>query len=52
MTHTTVRTPSSRIRLINPGASGNWCGLNSQVLYCVSQGESITIASSAMRLSR
>ena len=46
VTQTTVRTPSSRIPLTSPGASGNWWGLKRQVLYCVSQGESITIASS------
>ena len=46
MTHTTVRTPSARMRVTSPGASGNWWGLNSQVLYCVSHGESMTIASS------
>ena len=52
MTQTTVRTPSARIRAIIPGASGNWWGLNSQVLYCVSHGESITIASSGDRVPR
>ena len=49
MAHTTVRTPARRIVAIIPGASGNWWGLNSQVLYCVAQGESITIASSGIR---
>ena len=50
--HSTVRTPSSRNCRTIPGASGNWWGLNSQVLYCVDQGESITIASSAISLRR
>ena len=31
----------ARMRAISPGASGNWCGLNSHVLYCVSHGESM-----------
>ena len=52
MTHTTVRTPSARSVEIIPSASGNWCGLNSQVLYWVAHGESITIASSGIPLSR
>ena len=49
---TTVRTPVARILPIRPSGSGNWCGLNSQVLYCVSQGESRTIASSGRSCSR
>ena len=52
VTHTTVRTPCSRMRAISPGASGNWCGLNSHVLYWVSHGESSTIASSGRPCSR
>ncbi len=52
VTHTTVRTPSARIREIIPWASGNWWGLNFQVLYCVAHGESMTIASSGIALRR
>ena len=52
VTQTTVRTPSARIRRISPGGSGNWYGLKRQVLYWVSQGESITIASSGSSCSR
>ncbi len=48
MTHTTVRTPAARIEEIIQAASGNWWGLNSQVLYWVAHGESMTIASSGM----
>ncbi len=40
------------MRPISPGASGNWWGLNSQVLYWVAHGESITIASSGMSCRR
>ena len=47
-TQTTVRTPSARIRATIPAKSGNWWGFGIQVLYCVSHGESRTIASSGM----
>jgi hypothetical protein len=50
-TQTTVRTPRSRKRPTIPSKSGNWCGFGSQVLYWVSQGESIAIASSGIWLS-
>ncbi len=42
--------PVERILPIRPSGSGNCQGLNSHVLYCVSQGESRTIASSGSRL--
>jgi hypothetical protein len=48
---TTVRTPALLSLAISALGSGNWCGLNRQVLYCVSQGESSTIASSGRRFS-
>ena len=51
VTQTTVRTPARRIRAISPAGSGNWLGLKRQVLYWVSQGESMTIASSGSACS-
>ncbi len=50
--HTTVRTPAARSRATIASGSGNWCGLKAQVLYWVSHGESMTIASSGMRCQR
>ena len=47
-TQTTVRTPEPRIRRTIASKSGNWWGFGIQVLYCVSQGESRTTASSGM----
>ena len=52
MTHTTVRTPPARNRPTIAAKSGNWCGLGSHVLYCVSHGESRTIASSGIPCQR
>jgi hypothetical protein len=52
VTHTTVRTPSARIRAIIPWASGNWWGLNLQVLYWVAHGLSMTTASSGIAWRR
>jgi hypothetical protein len=52
VTQRTVRTPSVRIIDTIHAASGDWCGLNSQVLYWVAHGESITIASSGMPCRR
>ncbi len=51
VTQTTVRTPASRNSRTIPVKSGNWWGLGIQVLYCVSQGESSTTASSAIAFS-
>ena len=48
VTQTTVRTPSLRIRWTIPAKSGNWWGFGTQVLYCVSHGESMTIASTGI----
>ena len=52
VTHTTVRTAPRRIPATIPAKSGNWWGFGIQVLYCVSQGESITIASSGIACAR